>query len=152
GEVLVGGQIKRTIRVWLHPDRLRAYDLSPLDVATAFGREHITQPAGFIETPGREWLIKFDAEFDRVADLERLIVAYRQGSPVYLKDVARVEDGLEDARKLARYGGEPAVGLGIVKATDANTVAVVDRIKERVENEIRPNLPPGLEIRYSSDD
>lgn len=152
GEVLVGGQIKRTIRAWLDPDRLRAYDLSPLDVANAFRREHITQPAGFIETPGREWLIKFDAEFSRVSDLSRLIVAYRQGSPVYLRDVARVEDGLEDARKLARYMGEPAVGLGIVKATDANTVAVVDRIKERVDKEIRPSLPAGLEIRYSSDD
>ena len=152
GEVLIGGRIKRTIRIWLDPDRLRAYELSPLDVANAFKREHVIQPAGFLDSPQREWLIKFDAEFDKLKDMSQMIVAYRQGAPVYLKNVARVEDGLEDARKLARYKGEPAVGLGIVKASDANTVAVVDRIRERVEKEIRPNLPAGMEIRYSSDD
>ena len=152
GEVLIGGQIKRTIRIWLQPERLRAYELSPLDVANAFKREHIVQPAGFIESPRREWLIKFDAEYSRIADMNTLIVAYRQGTPIYLRNVARVEDGLEDARKLARYMGVPAVGLGIVKASDANTVAVVDRIKARVEKELKPNLPPGLELRYSSDD
>ncbi|MEK7816507.1 MAG: efflux RND transporter permease subunit [Pseudomonadota bacterium] len=152
GEVLIGGRIKRTIRIWLDPDRLRAYELSPLDVANAFKREHVIQPAGFLDSPQREWLIKFDAEFDKLKDMSQMIVAYRQGAPVYLKNVARVEDGLEDARKLARYKGEPAVGLGIVKASDANTVAVVDRVRERVEKEIRPNLPAGMEIRYSSDD
>jgi HAE1 family hydrophobic/amphiphilic exporter-1 len=152
GEVLIGGQIKRTIRVWLDTDRLHAYGLSPVDVAGAFGREHLTQPAGFLGSRSREWLIKFDAEFDKIEAMRRMIVAYRQGAPIYLKDVARIEDGLEDARKLARYRGAPAVGLGIVKATGANTVAVVDLVKERVEQELRPHLPPGLELRYSSDD
>jgi HAE1 family hydrophobic/amphiphilic exporter-1 len=152
GEVLIGGQIKRTIRVWLDPDRLRAFELSPLDVADAIRREHVIQPAGFLNGPSREWVIKFDAEFSRLPDMSQMVVAYRQGAPVYLHNVARVEDGLEDARKLARYMGEPAVGLGIVKASNANTVAVVDRVKERIEKEIRPHLPAGLNIRYSSDD
>ena len=152
GDVLIGGEVKRTIRIWLDPQRLRVYNLSPNDISTAVTREHIKQPAGFINTPQREWLIKFDAEFDKVGDLNQLIVAYRQGAPIYLKDVARVEDGLEDARKLARYRGQPAVGLGIVKTSDANTVAVVDRVKARVEQEIVPTLPPGLELRYSTDD
>jgi HAE1 family hydrophobic/amphiphilic exporter-1 len=152
GEVLIGGQIKRTIRVWLNTDRLQAYNLSPIDVANSFGKEHVVLPAGFLGSRAREWLIKFDAEFDKLTDMGRMVVAYRQGAPVYLQDVARVEDGLEDARKLARYKGRPAVGLGIVKASGANTVAVVDAAKARVENELRANLPPGLEINYSSDD
>ena len=152
GEVLIGGQIKRTIRVWLNTERLQAYTLSPIDVANAFRREHVTLPAGFLGSQSREWLIKFDAEFDKLTDLKRMVVAYRRGAPVYLQDVARVEDGLEDARKLARYKGNPAVGLGIVKATGANTVAVVDAVKARVDKELQPNLPPGLELRYSSDD
>jgi HAE1 family hydrophobic/amphiphilic exporter-1 len=80
------------------------------------------------------------------------VVAYRQGSPIYLKDVARIEDGLEDPRKLARYNGSPAVGLGVVKTSGANTVAVVDAVKQRVEKEVIPALPPGLSIRYSTDD
>ncbi len=152
GDVQFGGEVKRTIRVWLDPQRLRAYDLSPTDVATALQREHIKQPAGFIDSPKREWVVKFDAEFSKVVDMNQLIVAYRQGAPIYLKDVARIQDGLEDARRLARYAGQPAVGLGIVKTSDANTVAVADLVKQRVEKEIRPNLPPGLNIIYSSDE
>lgn len=152
GQVLIGGQIKRTIRIWLDPERLQAYNLSPIDVATAIGKEHIELPAGFLDSQNREWLIKFDAEFQKVSDMRRLVVAYRRGAPVYLENVARVEDGLEDARKLARYKGKPAVGLGIVRTTGANTVAVVDAVKARVEKELMPNLPPGLELKYSSDD
>ncbi len=152
GEVQFGGQIKRTIRVWLNPDRLQAYGLSPIDVASTFGKEHIVLPAGFLGSRSREWLIKFDAEFEKLDDMGRMVIAYRQGAPVYLRDVARIEDGLEDARKLARYKGRPAVGLGIVKSSGANTVAVVDAAKERVEKDLRKLLPPGLDLSYSSDD
>jgi HAE1 family hydrophobic/amphiphilic exporter-1 len=152
GDVLIGGQIKRTIRIWLDNQRLHAFNLSPLDVRDAFAREHISIPGGFLLGQSRELLIKFDAEFETVRAMDRLVVAYRQGAPVYLRDVARVEDGMEDARKLARYNGKPAVGLGMVKSSGANTVAVVDAVKQRVEQEIRPNLPPGLTINYSSDD
>jgi HAE1 family hydrophobic/amphiphilic exporter-1 len=152
GDVLIGGQIKRTIRIWLDNERLHAFNLSPLEVRNAFVREHISLPGGFLGGQSRELLIKFDAEFETVKAMNKLVVAYRQGSPVYLKDVARLEDGLEDPRKLARYNGKPAVGLGVVKTSGANTVAVVDAVKQRVEKEIIPTLPPGLSIRYSSDD
>jgi HAE1 family hydrophobic/amphiphilic exporter-1 len=152
GQVQIGGQIKRTIRVWLNTERLQAYNLSPIDVANTFGKEHIILPAGFLGGTSRELLIKFDAEFNKLTDLNNMIIAYRRGAPVYLKDVARIEDGLEDARKLARYKGQPAVGLGIVKSSGANVVAVVDAAKARVDKELRPILPPGLELSYSSDD
>ena len=152
GDVQIGGQVKRTIRIWLDNERLHAFNLSPLDVRNAFMREHISLPGGFLDSKSRELLIKFDAEFETVRAMQKLVVAYRQGAPVYLRDVARVEDGLEDPRKLARYNGQPAVGLGVVKTSGANTVAVVDAVKERVEKEIRPSLPPGLTLKYSSDD
>jgi len=152
GEVIIGGQIKRTIRVWLNTDRLQAYNLSPIDVANTFGREHVILPAGFLGSQSRELLIKFDAEFSKLSEMSNMVVAYRQGAPVYLKDVARIEDGLEDARKLARFKGQPAVGLGIVKASGANVVAVVDAAKERVDTELRTSLPAGLKLSYSSDD
>jgi HAE1 family hydrophobic/amphiphilic exporter-1 len=152
GEVLIGGQIKRTIRIWLDNQRLHAFNLSPLDVRDAFTREHISIPGGFLQGQSRELLIKFDAEFETVRAMDRLVVAYRQGAPVYLRDVATVEDGMEDARKFARYNGKPAVGLGVVKSSGANTVAVVDAVKQRVESEIIPMLPPGLTVSYSSDD
>jgi HAE1 family hydrophobic/amphiphilic exporter-1 len=152
GQVLIGGQIKRTIRLWLDNERLAAYRLTAIDVKNAFKHEHIVLPAGFIYGKSRELLIKFDAEFADLDSMRRMVVAYRQGAPIYLKDVARVEDGLEDARKLARYNGHPAVGLGLVKASGANTVSVVDLARQRIEKDIIPNLPPGLTLKYSSDD
>jgi hydrophobic/amphiphilic exporter-1 (mainly G- bacteria), HAE1 family len=151
GEVNIYGERQRTIRVWIDPERLRAYNIAPSDISIAIRNEHVQQPAGFINSPNREWLIKFNAEFERVEDLNRLIVAYRQGAPIYLKDVARIEDGLADARQVARFNGQPAVGLGIVKTSEANTVAVVDLARERIETEIRPNLPPGLTLTYAAD-
>ncbi len=152
GEVIIGGQIKRTIRLWLDNDRLSAHRLSGLDVKNAFAREHIVLPAGFLNGKSRELLIKFDAELTDLAAMRRLVVAYRQGAPIYLEDVARVEDGLEDARKLARYNGQSTVGIGIVKTSGANTVAVVDQAKQRIDQEIIPSLPPGMTLQYSSDD
>jgi hydrophobic/amphiphilic exporter-1 (mainly G- bacteria), HAE1 family len=151
GEIIVGGRRERTVRIWISPERLRAYNIAPSDISAAIGSEHLQQPAGFINSQTREWLIKFNAEFRKVGDLDRLIVAYRQGSPIYLKDVSRIEDGLADARQLARFNGEPAVGLGIVKASDANTIEVVNRVRERITKEIMPNLPPGVTLHYSND-
>lgn len=152
GEVIIGGQIKRTIRLWLDNERLSAHRLSGLDVRNAFTREHIVLPAGFLNGKSRELLIKFDAELTSLASMRRLVVAYRQGAPIYLEDVARVEDGLEDARKLARYNGRSTVGIGIIKTSGANTVAVVDQAKQRIDQEIIPSLPPGMTLQYSSDD
>ncbi len=75
-----------------------------------------------------------------------MIVAYRDGSPVRLRDIAEVEDGLSDFRQLARFNGRTAVGLGIVKIPNTNTVAIIDRVQQRLENEIVPALPPGMKI------
>jgi len=151
GQVLIAGELKRTIRIWLDNERLHAYDLSGIDIREAFGKEHVVLPGGFLGSQSTELLVKLDAEFDSIKSMRKLIVAYRQGAPIYLEDVASVEDGLEDMRKIARYNGEPAVGLGIVKTSGANTVALVDRIKERVEKEIIPSLPSGMKISVSSD-
>jgi len=151
GQVLIGGELKRTIRIWLDNERLHAFDLSGIDIRKAFGKEHIVLPGGFLGSKSTELLVKLDAEFDSIKSMRKLIVAYRQGAPIYLEDVASVEDGLEDMRKIARYNGEPAVGLGIVKTSGANTVALVDQIKERVEKEIIPNLPDGMKISVASD-
>ncbi len=73
GEVIIGGQIKRTIRVWLDTDRLQAYNLSPIDVANTFGKEHVILPAGFLGSPSRELLIKFDAEFSNLTEMSNMV-------------------------------------------------------------------------------
>ena len=96
--VAVFGRRDRNIRIWLDGDALRARGLSASDVLRALQREHVEVPGGLVESRLREYTVKTDAEFQSVAELERLVVAYVDGAPVQLRDVARVEDGAEDLR------------------------------------------------------
>ena len=152
GEVRIGGQRERTIRVNLDVERMNAYGITTQDLIRAFSNEHFQMPGGFLVGDTTEYLVKLDMEFHRVVDLEQLIVSYRDGAPIRLADIARIEDGLADNRRLARYNDQPAVGLGIVKVTGANTVAIVDAIKQRLASEIIPRLPPGIRVSIASND
>jgi HAE1 family hydrophobic/amphiphilic exporter-1 len=152
GEVRLGGRRDRTIRVNLLPDRMVAMSVTAQDINDAFNREHVQLAGGFVVGQMTESLVKLDLEFHSVDELAGLVVAWKSGAPVRLKDVAEVEDGLTDNRQLARFNGERTVGLGIVKITNTNTVDIVDKVKARLENELRPQLPPGLKLSIVSND
>ena len=152
GEVRLGGRRDRTIRVNLLPARMTAFKVTAQDINTAFANEHVQLAGGFLVGQKTENLIKLDLEFHRLDDLAKMIVAYRDGAPVRLKDVAEVEDALADYRQLARFMGKTTIGLGIVKVTNTNTVAIVDAIKKRLETEIIPQLPPGMTLDVVSND
>ena len=152
GEVRLAGKRERTIRVNLDVARMNAYGVTTQDLIRAFQAEHLQMPGGFLVGDATEYLIKLDLEFHKPSDLEQLVVSYRDGAPIRLRDIARIEDGLEDNRRLARYNDEPVVGLGIVKVTGANAVAVIEAVKQRLDEEILPRLPPGLELSIASDD
>ena len=152
GEVTIGGRRDRVIRVNVLPDRMAAYKLTADDLIAAFGREHIQLPGGFLVSTQAEQLLKLDLEFHTIKDLAELVVATKSGASIRLKDVATVEDGISDNRQIARYNGKPTVGLGMVKVANANTVAIIKEVERRLENDIRPNLPPGLALEISSND
>ena len=152
GEVRLGGRRDRTIRVNLLPAKMTAFKITAQDINIAFANEHVQLAGGFLVGQKTENLIKLDLEFHRLDDLAKMIVAYRDGAPVRLKDIAEVEDGLADYRQLARFMGKTTIGLGIVKVTNTNTVAIVDAIKKRLESEIIPQLPPGMTLDVVSND
>ena len=154
GEVRLGGERRRTIRVNLDPDRMAAFGIAANDVVGAFAAEHLRMQGGFLVGGNQEELVKLDLEFHDPRELEELIVAYPQGAPIRLSDIAEVEDGLEDRRKFASFNGLPTVGIGIVKVDNANTVAIVQEVEKRLEEEILPALPPGmrLDVAYSDAD
>ncbi len=79
-------------------------------------------------------------------------MAYPEGAPLRLADIADIEDGLEDHRQFASFNGQPTVGLGIVKVQNSNAVAIVEEVKSRLESEIIPNLPPGMRLDISFND
>jgi HAE1 family hydrophobic/amphiphilic exporter-1 len=152
GEVRIGGSRERTIRINLDPSHMAAYQVTPQEVMAAFRREHLQLPGGFMSSGTKDDLIKLDTEFHRVDELAGLIVAYRGGLNITLRDIAKVEDSLADYRSLARYNGEPTVGIGIVKIANTNTVAIVEEVMRRLDKEIIPQLPPGMAIGIATNE
>ncbi len=152
GEVQLGGKRDRVIRVSLDPARMAALGIGANDVTDALNKEHLQLPGGFVVSGDTEYLLKIDLEAHNLDDLRNLIVLYRAGAAVRLSDIARVTDDMADRRQLARFNGTPTVGLGIVKIANTNTVAIVDHVKEKLAQEIIPELPPGMSITISSND
>lgn len=152
GEVTLGGRRDRVIRVNISPERMAAYKLTANDLISAFNREHVQLPGGFLVSSQAEQLIKLDLEFHKTKDLADLVVASKEGASIRLKDVATIEDGITDNRQVARYNGKPTVGIGMVKIANANTVEIINEVERRLETEIRPNLPPGLTLEISTND
>ena len=152
GEVRFGGQRDRVIRVTVSPERMAAYKLGANDLIDAFDREHLQLPGGFLVSDKAEQLIKLDLEFHNIHDLENMVVQVKSGAPIYLKDIAKVEDSITDNRQIARYNGKPTIGIGIVKIANTNTVKIIDEVKKRLNEEVVPNLPPGLNLEISSND
>jgi HAE1 family hydrophobic/amphiphilic exporter-1 len=152
GEVRLGGRRDRTIRVNLLPDRMTALAISAQDIASAFASEHVQLAGGFVVGQATEHLVKLDLEFHSLDALAGLVVGTATASRCASSDVAELEDGLTDNRQLARFNGEMTIGLGVVKVANANTVAIAERIKAKLANEIEPQLPPGMKISIVSND
>jgi HAE1 family hydrophobic/amphiphilic exporter-1 len=152
GEVRLGGERRRTIRVNLDADRMAAFGIAANDVIGAFATEHVRLQGGFLVGGEREKLVKLDLEYHDPRELESMIVAYPEGAPIRIRDIATVEDGLADHRKFASYNGQPTVGLGIVKVQKANTVEIVEEVQRRLREEILPELPPGLRVEVAFND
>ncbi len=150
GEINVGGYLERNMRIWLKLEELEARELAVDDVLTALRREHIEVPAGRIETGERELNVRTMGEAASEREFREIVVAVRNGAPVRLEQVAVVEDGTEDRRRVARAMGEPAVGLGIRKQRGANAVEVARGIRARME-EIRATLPSDLSLGVNFD-
>lgn len=152
GAVQIGGRRARTIRVNLDLDKMAANAVTAQDIQKAFHTEHAQFPGGFLVSGSTELLVKLDLEFHTPEDLSQMIVRYADGAPIRLRDVSNVEDGLADFRSMARYNGQDNVGIGVVKITGSNTVAIIDEVNKRLEEQIIPQLPPGLNIQVASDD
>ncbi len=150
GEVFLGGYRERMVRVWLDPRRLEAHGLTVADVNTALRTKNLEVPAGRIESEAREFTVQVKGEYERVEDFNRLVIAFRNESPIRLRDVGWVEDGSEDLRSLSRFNGKPSVGLGVRRQTGTNLVSVAERVKEELER-VKKELPPGFSLSVAFD-
>ena len=154
GEVNMGGYVDPALRVWLDSDKMDAAQLTVTDVLNAISTQHAEQPAGYIDTGKKELNVRVLGEAPTPEAFSRIVIAGRGGSAIWrtyhLGDVARVEDGLADVRRITRNWGRRAVGLGINKQRGSNAVATAKRVKARLE-EIKKTLPGGMHLEIVND-
>lgn len=149
GEIQVGS-VQRNVRIWIDSDKLDERQVTVSEVLAAIGNQHVELPAGRLETSGREVNVRVLGEAFNLDEFRTLVVRDVPGAPVYLSDVAMVEDGFEDIRRISRVNGEPAQGMGIRKQRGSNAVAVARGVKEAIA-EIQKTLPPGMELGINFD-
>jgi HAE1 family hydrophobic/amphiphilic exporter-1 len=154
GEITLGGYVDPNLRVWVSGGALARYELAVTDVLNAIDAEHSELPAGQITTGHKEYDVRTLGEARTAGEFERIVINRRGGEPVYtriaLKQVAQVEDGLDDIRRITRANGERAVGIGIRKQRGSNAVEVTRGVKERM-TEVAGQLPEGMKIAVNFD-
>ncbi len=149
-EVMFGGLRERNLRIWVDKGKLEANQVTVPDVLAALAREHIELPAGRVETATRERNVRTESEALTPDEIANIVIANRDGRLTRLNDVAGVEFGLEDKRRIARVNGLPAVGLGVKKQRGANAVEVGKRVKAEMAK-IQETLPKDLELGVNYD-
>lgn len=147
---LVGGA-KREVHVLLDRQKLAAKGLSSLNVVQAVQQAVRTIPSGRLTDHGREFSVKFDAEYKEVPQIATLEVANDQGQRCYVRDVGRVVMTTAELRQKAAVDGRPCVYIKVVKKAEANAVKVVDSVKTAVAT-LNKQLPGGMELVWVTDD
>jgi hydrophobic/amphiphilic exporter-1 (mainly G- bacteria), HAE1 family len=124
GEVYLIGGREREIKVNIDPDRIESYGLTVSDVLKEVGKANLDFPTGKIKASDRQFVVRLAGKFSSLDELQNLVLRYSPDGPVFLRDVAEVEDGFKDVTTLTRVNGRSAVGIVIMKQSDANTVDV----------------------------
>ncbi len=150
GQVLVIGGRQRQVNVWLDADRLRAYNLTVTDVSHALQAQNIEIPGGRVDQGPQSVTLRTRGRVQSIAEFNDIVVQQKEGHPVRVADVARVEDGEAEPETIANVNGTGTVLLNIRRQSGTNTVEVVRAVKERFD-ELRPNLPAGYDARIVRD-
>jgi multidrug efflux pump len=150
GSVIIGGERRYAMRIWLDPLKMAAFKLTTQDIENAVRSENAEIPGGRIEGDQREFSVRTRGDLSTPEEFGAIIVSHKGNDIVKLRDVADVEIGAEDERTLARYNGIPAVGLGIVKQSKASTVDVADEIRAALP-ELLKSLPEGVKLNVAFD-
>jgi multidrug efflux pump len=150
GDVTVGGGSLPAVRVELQPYALMQYGIALDDVRRSISSANLLRPKGGVEDATRFWQVQASDQLTKATQYEPLIVAYRNGAPVRLGDIAKVTDGVEDRFNVGYYNLDPAVLLIISRQPDANIIETVDAITEQLPA-LRAFLPGGVELHVASD-
>lgn len=149
--VIIGGERRYAMRLWIDPVRLAARNLTVLDIENALRQENVELPSGQIQGDTSQYSVRTLGRLQSPEEYEALIIRRNpNGSQITFKDVGRAEVGAEDTDSFVRFNGEPAVGLGVVKLTGSNTIAVAEGAKARMQ-ELSQSFPEGMEYAVAFD-
>jgi hydrophobe/amphiphile efflux-1 (HAE1) family protein len=145
GGINFGGEKRTSMRIWLDSEKMAARQITAADIRALLAKENVELPSGQIEGKERSLSILARGRMDRPDQYADLIVRDTEGTPIRLRDIASVEIGPAVEQTIARFRGQPAVGLGVVKQSDANAVEVAQRVRRELEK-IKPLLPADVKI------
>ena len=149
-QVNVFGAQKYAVRVDLDPQQLAARQIGIDEVSRAINGSNVNRPTGTLYGPARNYVVQASGQLMSAEQYRPIVVAYRNGNPVRLEEVANVYDGVENPRNASWYNGKPALYLGIQRQPGTNTVEVVDRVKELLP-ELQAQLPGSVQLFIRSD-
>jgi multidrug efflux pump len=151
-QVQIGGERRYAMRVWLDPAAMAAREITVADVTAALNEENVELPAGELETGQTQQTVRTNTRFDSVEDFEKLVLRDEEGGgQVLLGDVARIEIAAEEPEKALFADGQPAVGLGIIRQSGANTLAVAQGVRDELRR-LQSSIPGDIEVAISSDE
>ena len=142
-QVTIFGAQKFAIRVQADPEAAAARGLSLEDIRAAVSRANSSTPVGTLNGPKQDISLVASGQMDKAADYRHIVVAWRNGSPVKLDEVARIYDSVENDKIATWLNDRRAIVLAIQKQPDANTVAVVDGVRARLPS-LRAQIPPSV--------
>lgn len=146
---LVGG-VRREVHINLKPAALEAYALSADQVLNAVRSANQEVPTGALRSQAQERVVQIKGKLTSIDSFNRIVVGNRGGQPIYLHQVAMVEDGAEEQESLALINGERTLALDILKAQGQNTIDVIDSIRKSVER-LEKDLPPDIKLSVTKD-
>jgi len=150
GLVTISGGQKPAVRVQANPTALSSYGLNLEDLRTALQQSSVNQAKGNFDGPQQAYQINANDQLLSSKDYRSLVVAYRNGAPVILSDVAKVVDDVENTKLAAWMNDTPAVIVNIQRQPGANIIQVVDRVKKLLP-QLKSNLPAGIDISVLTD-
>lgn len=155
GEVTMGGFVEPNLRVWLNPEKMLDLQITVDDVITAIEAQHSELPGGVLQSLKTEHNVRVLGEASTIAEFGSITIPQRVGQGILwrtirIEDIAEVEEGLADVRRIARINGVPSIGIGLRKQRGANAVDVAHHAKNKIE-EIKKNLPEGISIGINFD-
>jgi len=142
----ISGLTVREVRIDLDPQRLRAYNITPAEIATALKEANADQPVGLLTDPVQDKLLRVEGRVRDPKQFENLVVARRGNLALTLADLGQLVEREKEAESSARINGQRAINFNIYKQQDANIVVTGDAVKKAMD-EIRKGLPPDVELK-----